>query len=111
MNKPVIILRDQPFFQEVIDRTKWEEYRIQDMEKYVRISNNRLRRLAETLSPKMEKDPVPDRILNEVAITNTSNRQEGRIDAIFEYPNSVETVEWKTYADHDLVSFLSSLIF
>jgi hypothetical protein len=47
----------------------------------------------------MSQDPAPIRIISEITITNPLTRHEGRIDAIFEYPELVETVEWKTYGD------------
>ena len=59
----------------------------------------RLQGLAGVLHDKMSKVPAPNRIVSEITITNPVTRHEGRIDAIFEYPEYAETVEWKTYAD------------
>jgi hypothetical protein len=59
----------------------------------------RLQGIAGVLHDKMSQDPAPNRIVSEITITNPVTRHEGRIDAIFEYPEYAETVEWKTYAD------------
>jgi hypothetical protein len=41
----------------------------------------------------MSEDPPPAGIFNEVTTTNPAARQEGRVDAIFQYPEYTETVE------------------
>lgn len=70
-----------------------------NIEQYISQAYRRLQGIASVLHDKMSKNPPPNRILSEVAITNPDTRHEGRIDAIFQYPGYVETVEWKTYAD------------
>ncbi len=88
-----------PYLEQVIDNMKWEEYRINNPEDHVATSRSRLSDIANVLSNKMLNDSAPNRILTEITITNPAARHEGRIDAIFEFSNRVETVEWKTYAD------------
>ena len=70
-----------------------------NIEQYISHAYRRLQGIASVLHDKMSKNPTPTRILSEVTITNPGTRHEGRIDAIFQYPGYVETVEWKTYAD------------
>jgi len=36
--------------------------------------------------------------VREITVMNPVTRHEGRIDAIFVYPDHVQTIEWKTYA-------------
>jgi hypothetical protein len=70
-----------------------------NLERYISQARTRLLGLAGVLHDKMSQDPAPNRIVSEITITNPVTRHEGRIDAIFEYPEYAETVEWKTYAD------------
>jgi PD-(D/E)XK nuclease superfamily len=70
-----------------------------NIEKYISQAYGRLQGIARVLHDKMSEDPPPVRILSEITITNPSTRHEGRVDAIFQYPEYTETVEWKTYAD------------
>jgi hypothetical protein len=70
-----------------------------NIERYISQARMRLQGIAGVLHDKMSQDPAPNRIVSEITITNPVTRHEGRIDAIFEYPEYAETVEWKTYAD------------
>jgi hypothetical protein len=70
-----------------------------NIEQYISQASRRLQGIATVLHDKMSNNRPPTRILSEVTITNPTTRHEGRIDAIFQYPGYVETVEWKTYAD------------
>ena len=70
-----------------------------DADGYISQAHIRLQGIAGVLHDKMSQDPAPTRIVSEITITNPVTRHEGRIDAIFEYPEFDETVEWKTYSD------------
>jgi hypothetical protein len=76
-----------------------------NIERYISQARMRLQGIARVLHDKMSQDPAPTRIVSEITITNPVTRHEGRIDAIFEYPDHVETVEWKTYADGGMSAY------
>jgi hypothetical protein len=63
---------------------------------YISQAHIRLQCIAGVLHDKMSQDPASVRIIREITITNPLTRHEGRIDAIFEYPEFAETVEWST---------------
>jgi PD-(D/E)XK nuclease superfamily len=90
-----------PFMQQVFAdaREKQQGDPESSLERYISQARTRLQGLAGVLHNKMSQDPAPNRIVSEITITNPVTRHEGRIDAIFEYPEYAETVEWKTYAD------------
>lgn len=100
-----IITTWMPFFQQIVDEINWEEYRINNREAHLATAFSRLNGIAQILSEKMQDDPVPDRILSEITITNPNEKHEGRIDIIFEYSDHSETVEWKTYGEKGISSY------
>ena len=53
----------------------------------------------------MANEPAPQQIITEITICNTYTHHEGRIDAIFEYSNHQETIEWKTYSDGSISQY------
>jgi hypothetical protein len=67
-----------------------------DADGYISQAHIRLQCIAGVLHDKMSQDPASVRIIREITITNPLTRHEGRIDAIFEYPEFAETVEWST---------------
>jgi len=80
-------------------REKDQGNRESNIERYISQARLRLQGIGGVLHDKINQDPPSNRIVSEITITNPVTRHEGRIDAIFEYPDYVETVEWKTYAD------------
>jgi hypothetical protein len=64
-----------------------------NIEKYISQAYGRLQGIARVLHDRMSKNPPPVRVLSEITITNPSTRHEGRVDAIFQYPEYSETVE------------------
>src|SRR5438034_1224135 len=60
-----------------------------NIERYISLAQMRLQGIAGLLYDKMGEDPAPNRIVSEITITNPVTRHEGRIDAIFEYPDHV----------------------
>lgn len=52
----------------------------------------------------MKKFHQPIRALTEVTISNIQNHQEGRIDAILEYPSGYALLDWKTYSLNNTIS-------
>src|SRR2546421_11134681 len=89
-----------PYMDEVFDEAR-EKYLASpldnDIEIYITQAESRLMGLASQLSKKMKRQYPPIRIISEITITNTLARHEGRIDAVFEYENHRETLDWKTY--------------
>ena len=90
-----------PYMQQVFAdvREKQQGDPERNIERHISQAQTRLQGIAGVLHDKMSQDPAPNRIVSEITITNPVTRHEGRIDAIFEYPEFAETVEWKTYAD------------
>ena len=43
--------------------------------------------------------------MTEVLITHPEKQHEGRVDAIFEYNESVKTIDWKTYAEGTIAQY------
>jgi hypothetical protein len=76
-----------------------------DSDVWIPIAEDRLERIAETLSHYLSENPLPNRILTEVLITNPKQHHEGRIDAILEYENSAITLEWKTYKEGEVSKY------
>ena len=52
----------------------------------------------------MRKYHQPKRAITEVTISNIQNHQEGRIDALLEYPNGYALLDWKTYSLNNTIS-------
>ncbi len=100
-----IIATWTPYLQQTVDEVNWEEYRISNREGHIATALSRLNDIAQILSEKMQDDPVPNRILSEITITNPNEKHEGRIDVIFEYSDHSETVEWKTYGEKGISSY------
>jgi hypothetical protein len=97
----------QPYIESIFKNERVECYQQNqelDIESYLSIAYRRLRGIASVLQEKIRKDPISNRILTEITITNVDTRHEGRVDVIFEYPNSVETIDWKTYSDDNKMS-------
>ena len=96
-----------PYMQQVFAdvREKDQGNQESNIERYISQARMRLQGIAGVLHDKMSQDPAPNRIVSEITITNPVTRHEGRIDAIFEYPDYVETVEWKTYADGGMSAY------
>lgn len=100
-NTQEIMVAWDPYIQQVFAdvREKQEGNPESNIKRYISLAQMRLQGIAGVLYDKMSKDPAPNRVVSEITITNPVTRHEGRIDAIFEYPDHVQTVEWKTYAD------------
>jgi hypothetical protein len=64
----------------------------------------------------MNKFERPNGAITEVTITNTKNNQEGRIDALLEYPHGYALLDWKTYdlgntiSGHEKWQLISNLL-
>lgn len=100
-NTQEIMATWEPYMQLVFAdvREKQQGNPESNIERYISQAQSRLQGIASVFHDRMSENPAPTRIISEITITNTVSRHEGRIDAIFEYPDHVQTVEWKTYAD------------
>ena len=72
---------------------------ISNIEGYISEAEFRLQGIVAELQQRMVNEPAPQQIITEITICNTYTKHEGRIDAIFEYSDHQETIEWKTYSD------------
>jgi hypothetical protein len=77
-------------------RTRAEANGHAGTETYINTAQDRLNRLASVLANYFTETQVPRRIVTEITLSNPITRHEGRVDAIFEYGRSAETVDWKT---------------
>ena len=67
--------------------------------------NNLTSNLVESITKRiMRKYHQPKRAITEVTISNIQNHQEGRIDALLEYPNGYALLDWKTYSLNNTIS-------
>ena len=78
-----------------------DRFELVDFEAQELIAGARLHGMIEGLAQYMVGRSPPDRILTELQITNTTAHQEGRVDAIFEWPDHYSTVDFKTYSDDE----------
>ena len=77
-------------------RAEARGYSAESVRKHIVAAHSRLESIAAVLSVYFQENPPPRKIVTEVTISNPTTRHEGRVDAIFEYDNSSETIEWKT---------------
>jgi hypothetical protein len=97
-----------PYMDEVFNKAREKQEASpldNDIEIYISQAESRLKGLAYQLGNKIKRQPAPIRIISEITITNTLTRHEGRIDAILEYKNHRETVDWKTYVEKGYSSY------
>ena len=78
---------------------------ISNIEEYISEAEVKVQGIATILQKRMVNDPAPQQIITEITICNTYTHHEGRIDAIFEYSNHQETIEWKTYSDGSMSQY------
>lgn len=77
-------------------RAEARGYSAASVRKHIVAAHSRLESIADILSVYFKETQAPRKIVTEVTISNPFTRHEGRVDAIFEYDQNAETVEWKT---------------
>jgi hypothetical protein len=67
--------------------------------------NDLTHKLVESITKRiMKKYHQPKRAITEITISNIQSHQEGRIDALLEYPNGYALLDWKTYSINNNIS-------
>ncbi len=69
------------------------------IDEFVALAETRLGAMLEGLAELMSDRGPPDRFLTEIQITNPESHHQGRIDALAEWDNEYETIDYKTYDD------------